>query len=171
MFVEEGFRVRFANGEVIDFYADSTTDKDGWMRVLAEVVGKDNKSTRSWTEIVLRRERSLATKAAKNGTVAAPNHVAMKSAPNTPAKHRYSHSQSQPQLPQQQLQPGQAARNSAAASNKGNGSPTKMSFSRPFSQIPTPGRPNSADKPLPQTQNRGQISEAERSGKSRSMLF
>jgi hypothetical protein len=31
MFVEEGFRIRFANGEVIDFYADSAAEKDGWM--------------------------------------------------------------------------------------------------------------------------------------------
>ena len=59
MFVEEGFRVRFANGEVIDFYADSAADKDGWMKVLSEVVGKDVGGVKSWTDVVLARERRL----------------------------------------------------------------------------------------------------------------
>ncbi|KIN00758.1 hypothetical protein OIDMADRAFT_146103 [Oidiodendron maius Zn] len=34
MFVEEGFRIRFNNGEVIDFYADTGADKKGWIKVL-----------------------------------------------------------------------------------------------------------------------------------------
>lgn len=63
MFVEEGFRIRFGNGEVIDFYADSAADKDGWMKVLADSVGKGSSSGSSvakpWTEVVLRRERSM----------------------------------------------------------------------------------------------------------------
>ncbi|KAK4157926.1 cell division protein anillin-domain-containing protein [Chaetomidium leptoderma] len=42
MFVEEGFRIRFNNGELIDFYADCTADKEGWMAVLGEVVGRDS---------------------------------------------------------------------------------------------------------------------------------
>lgn len=59
MFVEEGFRVRFANGEVIDFYADSARQKDDWMRVLSEVVGKDKgDGSKKWTDIVLARELS-----------------------------------------------------------------------------------------------------------------
>ena len=58
MFVEEGFRVRFANGEIIDFYADSAVEKEGWMKVLAESVGKDTSGARkTWTELVLARER------------------------------------------------------------------------------------------------------------------
>lgn len=40
MFVEEGFRMRFNNGEVIDFYADTPEDKEGWMKVLSEIVGR-----------------------------------------------------------------------------------------------------------------------------------
>ena len=161
MFVEEGFRMRFANGEVIDFYADSTADKDGWMRALAEVVGKDSKSSRSWTEIVLRKERAAVAKAGKSSAAMAPNHVAMKSAPNTPAKgHHPSHTS-----------------HSSALATGANGSPSKVSYSRPFSHLPTPNRPNSADKPLPQTHTggmrdpRGRLSEAERRNKSRSMLF
>ena len=64
MFVEEGFRIRFANGEVIDFYADSATEKDEWMKVLSEVVGKSPQSSSSghskgWTDMVLKREKSI----------------------------------------------------------------------------------------------------------------
>ena len=57
MFVEEGFRIRFANGEVIDFYADSREQKEGWMKVLSECVGKDIASGRGWAEMVLEKER------------------------------------------------------------------------------------------------------------------
>ena len=57
MFVEEGFRIRFANGEVIDFYADSTEQKEGWMKVLSETVGKDAGSGRGWAGMVLDKER------------------------------------------------------------------------------------------------------------------
>jgi hypothetical protein len=63
MFVEEGFRMRFANGEVIDFYADATAEKDEWMKALSQVVGKNVQGPASqikgWTEMVLRRERKL----------------------------------------------------------------------------------------------------------------
>ncbi|KAI9884712.1 MAG: Bud site selection protein bud4 [Watsoniomyces obsoletus] len=58
MFVEEGFRIRFGNGEIIDFYADSAAAKDDWMKVLAEVVGKDTSSRKTWTDLVLARERA-----------------------------------------------------------------------------------------------------------------
>ncbi|KAI9762244.1 MAG: RNA helicase [Chaenotheca gracillima] len=74
MFVEEGFRIRFANGEVIDFYADSAAEKEGWMKVLAETVGKDSGTAKSWTEIVLSREKKskeLRSKPAQ-GMVSAP---------------------------------------------------------------------------------------------------
>lgn len=47
MFVEEGFRVRFANGETIDFYADSAAEKDGWMKILSDVVGKDTSKAKN----------------------------------------------------------------------------------------------------------------------------
>ena len=58
-YVEEGFRIRFANGETIDFYADSRADKDGWMEVLAQVIGKPDAGARKqrWTDLVLARER------------------------------------------------------------------------------------------------------------------
>lgn len=63
MFVEEGFRIRFGNGEVIDFYADSAADKDGWLRVLSDAVGKGSSSgngaIKPWADLVLKRERSM----------------------------------------------------------------------------------------------------------------
>ncbi|KAL9603917.1 MAG: hypothetical protein Q9219_000855 [cf. Caloplaca sp. 3 TL-2023] len=94
MFVEEGFRIRFANGETIDFYADSAAEKDGWMKALSEVVGKDLSKPKSWTDIVIAKQKAVAAKAAKagqhssnkisqqNSTKAPPT----RSAPPTPAK-------------------------------------------------------------------------------------
>lgn len=68
MFVEEGFRIRFNNGEVIDFYADTAEDKEGWMKVLADVVGRDNgdddhRARSKWCQLVLRREEQLRRRA------------------------------------------------------------------------------------------------------------
>lgn len=66
MFVEEGFRIRFANGEVIDFYADSAAEKEGWMQVLGETVGKGYSAgtgkAKAWTELVMRREKNISAK-------------------------------------------------------------------------------------------------------------
>ncbi|KAI1123198.1 DUF1709-domain-containing protein [Nemania abortiva] len=71
MFVEEGFRIRFNNGEVIDFYADTPEDKEGWMKVLGDVIGRGGddddsagvNSRRKWCELVLKREESLRKRA------------------------------------------------------------------------------------------------------------
>ena len=59
-YVEEGFRIRFLNGETIDFYADSRAEKDQWMNALSQVVGKPDTGARAmkWTDMVLARERS-----------------------------------------------------------------------------------------------------------------
>ncbi|KAK4503077.1 hypothetical protein PRZ48_006504 [Zasmidium cellare] len=59
-YVEEGFRIRFANGETIDFYADSRGDKDAWMVALSQVIGKPDagKKAATWTDLVLARERA-----------------------------------------------------------------------------------------------------------------
>ncbi|RMZ67847.1 GTP binding (Bud4) [Pyrenophora seminiperda CCB06] len=57
MFVEEGFRIRFANGEVIDFYADSREQKEAWMKVLSDTVGKDIAQNKGWAAMVLAKER------------------------------------------------------------------------------------------------------------------
>jgi hypothetical protein len=72
MFVEEGFRIRFNNGEVIDFYADTAEDKDGWMKILGDVIGRgsgdDDDGTgtngrRKWCDLILKREESLRNRA------------------------------------------------------------------------------------------------------------
>lgn len=73
MFVEEGFRIRFNNGEVIDFYADTAEDKDSWMDVLSDVIGRcesdvgdegsGNRMRGKWCEIVLKREEQLRRRA------------------------------------------------------------------------------------------------------------
>lgn len=79
MFVEEGFRIRFNNGEIIDFYADTREDKQGWMQVLGEVIGQragdyDDASgapsgRRKWCELVLKREEVLRKRAAETKRV------------------------------------------------------------------------------------------------------
>ncbi|KAI0180231.1 DUF1709-domain-containing protein [Hypoxylon sp. FL1284] len=73
MFVEEGFRIRFNNGEIIDFYADTRDDKHGWMKALGDVIGRageDDDGTgssngrRKWCDLVLKREEVLRKRAA-----------------------------------------------------------------------------------------------------------
>ncbi|KAL8783165.1 MAG: hypothetical protein Q9195_009465 [Heterodermia aff. obscurata] len=88
MFVEEGFRIRFANGETIDFYADSAAEKDGWMKVLADVVGKDTNKSKQWTDLVLAKKHRVTTssqtaQAAAAGQQQPPSPT--KSAPNRAA--------------------------------------------------------------------------------------
>lgn len=86
MFVEEGFRIRFANGETIDFYADSAAEKDGWMKVLSEVVGKDLSKARSWTDIVIAKHKATAPKTARTDSGRSIKAPPTRSAPPTPAK-------------------------------------------------------------------------------------
>ena len=91
MFVEEGFRIRFSNGEIIDFYADSAAEKDSWMTALSEVVGKDPTKAKSWTDLVLSKRKVAAKPAAPSPTKStgsakqAPT-IPARSAPPTPAK-------------------------------------------------------------------------------------
>ena len=69
MFVEEGFRIRFANGEVIDFYADSREQKEAWMKVLSETVGKDIAQNKGWAAMVLEKERKEKAEKALRSTM------------------------------------------------------------------------------------------------------
>lgn len=59
-YVEEGFRIRFANGETIDFYADSREHKDQWMVALTQVIGRPDPGHKAatWTDLVLAREQA-----------------------------------------------------------------------------------------------------------------
>lgn len=68
MFVEEGFRIRFGNGEVIDFYADTADDKEGWMKVLDQAIGKESLSSSTWCGMVFKKEESARRKAAAAAT-------------------------------------------------------------------------------------------------------
>ena len=178
MFVEEGFRVRFANGEVIDFYADSAADKAGWMRALADVVGREARAANSWTGLVLARERQAAGRAQRQqmqqpqpqqqASRAQANAISTKSAPGTPATA---------------LKSSSSPRKPIADAT---GSPTKSSFSRPMSQQQYQGghhgasrpaappqlqRPNSSDKPLPPRSRDSGAGLMSRHQKTRSMLF
>lgn len=123
MFVEEGFRIRFGNGEVIDFYADSAADKDGWLRVMSEAIGKGSSSgngaLKPWADLVLKRERSMKTRRqtgdrfAASGipaplspvtnrpstTMAGPPASAGSAAPAPPSpRPRHKHTYSQPEM-------------------------------------------------------------------------
>ncbi|KAH6668888.1 putative Bud site selection protein BUD4 [Halenospora varia] len=74
MFVEEGFRIRFNNGEVIDFYADTAADKEGWMKVLDSCIGKEGDGAKSgWCDLVLKREDSFRKKT-EQGTARRDRH-------------------------------------------------------------------------------------------------
>ncbi|KAH6611025.1 hypothetical protein Trco_001045, partial [Trichoderma cornu-damae] len=69
MFVEEGFRIRFNNGELIDFYADTAEDKEGWMKALSDVIGRGDagleeeasgpRSRAKWCELVFKHEEQI----------------------------------------------------------------------------------------------------------------
>jgi hypothetical protein len=98
MFVEEGFRIRFANGEVIDFYADNAEQKDGWMKVLSETVGKDLGSSKAWTDQVLNKERKERNaKALKENPYA---NAAQQRPRSQPQPHERASSKSAPTSPQ-----------------------------------------------------------------------
>lgn len=111
MFVEEGFRIRFANGEVIDFYADNSADKEGWLRVLSESVGKGSNGgsgqAKQWTDVVLGRERSMKARRQTTDRLPAqgpppPKMSIRKDIPPSsglpPARPRHKHTQSQPEV-------------------------------------------------------------------------
>ena len=92
MFVEEGFRVRFANGETIDFYADSAAEKEGWMRALSEVVGKEVKTAKKWTDLVFAKQRETVQRAmrSESGQTAMRPSSNMRSGPPVPAMRQNS---------------------------------------------------------------------------------
>lgn len=98
MFVEEGFRIRFTNGETIDFYADSAADKDGWMKALSEIVGKELTKVKGWTDLVLAKQRASSTSSKTTGAAHANGKLPpARSAPLAPTAHN-SH---QPSMPPQ----------------------------------------------------------------------
>ena len=127
MFIEEGFRVRFANGEVIDFYADSTPHKEEWMVALSQIVGKGITSTTSsssgkaWTEMVLKREKAVHAKEKKTKS-------------EVPARTGSREMAPPPSSPMKQQSPTKSAM-----------SPSKHTVGN--SGIPLPSRPAPAPRP------------------------
>jgi PH domain len=186
MFVEEGFRIRFANGEVIDFYADSAAEKGEWMKVLSEVVGKPGSSCQSkpWVDMILKRERSIA---AKGGRTPRPVRPEMRP-PKT------SHEQMQAQM-QAQMAPRAAATQRASAAEEearrtaaqkpigkrssipllsGNQSPEKVPR---YSPGPRTGhartesyQPSSGSRSQPGSPVKGKLSREARHQKAKSMM-
>ncbi|KAF1925693.1 DUF1709-domain-containing protein [Didymella exigua CBS 183.55] len=155
MFVEEGFRIRFANGEVIDFYADNRENKEGWMKVLSECVGKDIASGKAWTHMVLEKERKEKAQKPKSQA----------GAPSPGTNRRPSHGRTQSHEVYSKLTPS---------------SPPKPAHARTQSFAPTPPpkerdhrmAPAPAPRPRPQTQvqpNTG--SSSSRRDQVRSMIF
>lgn len=127
MFVEEGFRIRFANGETIDFYADSAAAKDDWMKVLADVVGKDTSKPKTWTDLVLAKRRSAAARTTqvqqgqmKPPAASRPTTAPNRSAPPTPSKHL-----SQPPAP---VMPQKSPRRSEAGPRRDSAKTRSMVF-------------------------------------------
>ncbi|PYH45850.1 putative GTP binding protein (Bud4) [Aspergillus saccharolyticus JOP 1030-1] len=148
MFVEEGFRIRFGNGEVIDFYADSAADKDGWMKVLADAVGKGSSGSsqaKLWTEMVLKRERSMKVKRESLAAASTSAPAVPATAPPAPPVER----------PRSQVAPPP---------------PAKPTSSIP---MPTAPAPNSASKPRHKhTQSQPEVRGADaRRQKTRSLMF
>ncbi|KAF3915403.1 hypothetical protein AA313_de0208440 [Arthrobotrys entomopaga] len=90
MFIEEGFRIRFANGECIDFYADSTKEKNGWMKVLTDTIGRCSDG-KNWCDHVLKKERE--EKARAPPTPAKPSMIP--TTPKTPVQRTSHHARSQ----------------------------------------------------------------------------
>lgn len=90
-YVEEGFRIRFSNGETIDFYAENTPEKDRWMQALSQVIGKKDpgKKKTTWTDLVIAREAageeaSYAARRATQAQEALRQPTAMAPAPALP---------------------------------------------------------------------------------------
>ena len=136
MFVEEGFRIRFANGEVIDFYADSAKDKDVWMGVLSRAVGQESAAGHAWCDAVLAHEKT-------NGSQHKPAAIEEARPASADAKQQQTRQQPQPKprMPaksaptspmkqQQQRQPASPAKQTRPTS------PTKQTRpTSPFKQM------------------------------------
>lgn len=104
MFVEEGFRLRFANGETIDFYADDASSKEGWMAALGEVVGKDfggsgdgsGKGKKGWVDIVLARERAEKAAEASPAKQSQQTQAQSQASSNAPAPRAHNQNMGPP---------------------------------------------------------------------------
>ena len=178
MFVEEGFRIRFANGEVIDFYADSAAAKDEWMKVLCEVVGKGASSgtqAKRWTEMVLKREKSVMAKEKRMKAEAAP----VPSSPTKGSKERQK--QMQAHASEMSMRPASAREQQVGGLDFGGPSPdakgqyrtqaprpqgyVRTESYQPQSHLPQPMSKSQANSPI-----KTKMSLEEKRKKTRSMI-
>jgi hypothetical protein len=178
MFVEEGFRIRFANGEVIDFYADSAAAKGEWMKALCEIVGKGASSgtqAKRWTEMVLKREKSIMAKDKKMKAEAVP----VPSSPTRGSKERQK--QMQAHAPEMSMRPASAREQQVGGLDFGGPSPdakgqhrTQVSRTQghvrtesyqPQSYLPQPTSKSQASSPV-----KTKMSPEEKRKKTRSMI-
>jgi hypothetical protein len=175
MFVEEGFRIRFANGEVIDFYADSTAAKEEWMQALCQVVGKGITSTSSkdsnkaWTEMVLKREKSTMRRQTDTDRRA-----------EIPPRNSSAQQQVQPPMPTPSQRPKSPIRQNTTPMSSGIPSPKRPVVNprqsaghmrtESFQPSPSSGARSQASSPVKNKFGFG-ISSEERRRKARSMLM
>ncbi|KAG5513562.1 hypothetical protein PMAC_000994 [Pneumocystis sp. 'macacae'] len=64
MFIEGGFCIKFINGEVINFYAESEDEKIRWVRVLNTVIKKANE-IKPWSLYVIYKQKAIKRVAPK----------------------------------------------------------------------------------------------------------
>jgi hypothetical protein len=166
MYLEEGFRVRFANGEVIDFYAESVETKDDWMKALTQVVGKaatcSTAPIKGWTEMVLNREKTVrkhvaaasSSKARKEVPRSDPMPSRPVSAPKSTEQASGGPALQHPGVPPRSSIPTPSSR-----------SPTRPANGKPESHPLLNGSRSTANSPV-----KSKLSKEERQKKTRSMI-
>jgi hypothetical protein len=155
MFVEEGFRIRFANGEVIDFYADTREQKEGWMKVLVETVGRDIAAKKGWIAMVLEKERKEKAARSQAGVPTQPSRPLQENANASRPAHHHQRTQSHDVYSQSKSVPS---------------SPVK-SHSRTQSNAPTPPAKDHRMSQVPPARPRGKTESAARRDQVRSMIY
>ena len=168
MYLEEGFRIRFANGEVIDFYADSTNTKDEWMKALTQVIGKaaagSSAPIKGWTEMVLKREKTIR----KQAGAASPTKTRKEVSPSAPTPTAMPPSMPKPV---EQASKGLGTQQQGIPPRSSIPTPSSRSPTRPFhsrtESHPTPsGSRSTANSPV-----KSRMTREERHKKTRSMIM
>ncbi len=59
--VDRSFRITFADGERITFFADTETDKSQWVKVISDVIGNEVPPNPLWAQALLEGIGSQAT--------------------------------------------------------------------------------------------------------------
>lgn len=59
MYADRSFRIRFMDGEIVDFYADNAQKKDEWVRALTTAVKYCTDKSYTWVDMVLEHNQIL----------------------------------------------------------------------------------------------------------------